>query len=270
MPTLDQHQSQQSVKMLLLGHSGAGKTGLLATLPPAGYRLIIADFDNGLDVLMDPKVLEPKWRKEVFFETFYDKHSTLGGSLVPQVKSYTDFTKYISKWKIATGDIGGLHDWDSNTTFVIDSLSFLGEACMRQALLLAAHLGQRPTQPDWGTAMDMLESVIEMLYNPAVKCNVIVTAHLSDMDEFGKRLPNVLGRKLAPKLGRYFNNVVLLEKKTSGNASTRVLQTVSALGADLKVSKPSKVSSSFEPDLDKLFTILKGEGVPLPAGPVAA
>ena len=56
--TLETHTSATIVKMLLLGRSGAGKTGHLGTLAKAGYRIFLADFDSGLDILLDPKVLD--------------------------------------------------------------------------------------------------------------------------------------------------------------------------------------------------------------------
>ena len=93
MPTLEEHISQKTVKMLLLGESGSGKTGLLGTLPPAGYRLFIADFDSGLDILRDPKVLDPKYHSQVFFKTFYDKTQITAGTITPQATGFVDFTK---------------------------------------------------------------------------------------------------------------------------------------------------------------------------------
>src|SRR5262252_9685406 len=51
MPGLEDHQSNDFVKMLLIGDAQAGKTGSLVSLVKAGYRLRILDFDNKLDVL---------------------------------------------------------------------------------------------------------------------------------------------------------------------------------------------------------------------------
>ena len=51
MPSLDQHQSNDFVKLLLIGDSKAGKTGSLISLVKAGYKLRILDLDNLLDVL---------------------------------------------------------------------------------------------------------------------------------------------------------------------------------------------------------------------------
>ena len=51
MPSLANHQSNEFTKLLIEGDSGSGKTGALASLVKAGYKLRILDMDNGLDAL---------------------------------------------------------------------------------------------------------------------------------------------------------------------------------------------------------------------------
>ena len=52
MPSLSSLTSSAApVKLLLLGQSGAGKSGSLASLAAAGYRLRILAYDDGLSVL---------------------------------------------------------------------------------------------------------------------------------------------------------------------------------------------------------------------------
>jgi septum formation inhibitor-activating ATPase MinD len=52
MPQATKHQSHRTTKMLNMGDAGSGKTGALASLAKAGQRLVILDFDNGLDILI--------------------------------------------------------------------------------------------------------------------------------------------------------------------------------------------------------------------------
>lgn len=207
--------------------------------------------------------MNPKHLKDVIFETFYDKHKVLAGKLLPEVNGYQRFISCLSDWKVGGTSIGGLHSWDAGTTFVVDSLTFLGEACMHEVLKLTNHIGQRPTQPEWGSAIDLQESVIEMLYNPAVKCNVVVMAHLMSVDDetsggMAKLMPSALGKKFPKKIARYFNNVVLLQKKGSGAAVTREIVTTATHNTDLKVSKPSMIAPIEPPDLGALFKKLRG------------
>ena len=48
--TLDQ---REFVKMLYVGTSGTGKTGSLASLVAAGYKLRVLDLDNGVGTLIN-------------------------------------------------------------------------------------------------------------------------------------------------------------------------------------------------------------------------
>lgn len=260
MPSIDSVVSDGPVKLMIVGNSGAGKTGLLGSLAK-NYRLFIFDFDNGTEILKDPAVLDPKYRSNVFVKSFYDKHEMLGGQLLPKIQGYTDFVRELSSWSENGKSLGGVHSWGDKDIAVIDSLTFLGECCMKETLKINRHVGQRPTQPDWGDAIDRQESVIEMLYNPAVKCHVIVTAHLmADADELvggTKLFPSALGRKLPKKIQRYFNNVVLIQKTGAGTAVKRELHTVATFNADLKVSRPSKIPAIMPPDLGALFELLR-------------
>ena len=53
MPSLADRQAAPLVKIMLIGHSGAGKTGALTSLVQAGYKLRILDMDQGLDALVN-------------------------------------------------------------------------------------------------------------------------------------------------------------------------------------------------------------------------
>jgi hypothetical protein len=265
MPSLETHQSLETVKMLLLGDTGNGKTGLLATLASAGYRLFVGDFDNGLDVLLDPTVLAPEFRKNVFFKTFYDKATLTAGVLgtTPQAKGFQDFVSSMGNWMEDGKSLGNIYSWGAKDVFVIDSLTFLGNMIMAHVLQLSGRAGQKPQIQDFGSAVDSQESIIETLYNPAVRCNVVVTAHLNPQSDdmqggVTKMFPSALGKKLPTKIGRYFNTIVQVQKTGIGDKVKRELLTSNSHMTALKVPKPGKVPGVMEPDLNKLFDLLKG------------
>jgi hypothetical protein len=263
MPTLDEHQSPNVVKMLLLGNSGVGKTGAIGSLAAAGYRCFIFDFDNGLDILMDPQVLAPEHRRNIYYRLLQDKPMIAGNALVPQATAWNEFVKYLSAWNEGAEKLGGFMSWGPQDVIVIDSITMLSDAAMNMALLQGGRLGSRPQIQDWGAAMDMIQSTFELLYSGHCKCNVLVTSHITMQgDELAggrKGMPSVLGQKLAPKIPRYFNNMVLLEKQVVGATVRRQIQTRGTPLVDLKVSKPSLIPAVVEPDLAKLFSVLKGE-----------
>jgi hypothetical protein len=122
--------------------------------------------------------------------------------------------------------------------------------------------GQKPQLQDFGTAVDTQESVIETLYNPAVKCNVIVTSHIQRQEDASvggiqKGFPSAIGKKLPPKIGRYFNSIIQIKKSGMGANVKRELFTSATADIDLKVSKPSLVPAVLGPDLAGLFKLLK-------------
>jgi len=262
MPSLESFSQNDPIKLLLLGNSGAGKTGLLASLAK-DYRLFIADFDNGLPILMDEKILLKDLRKNIFFKSFYDKMNLdAAGKLIPAATGWQEFIRATRDWTEDGKSLGNLYSWGPSDVFVIDSLTFMGNTIFNYVLQLAGRSGQRPQLQDYGAAIDSQEALIETLYNPAVRCNIVVTSHIQVQgDELAggvkKGFPSALGTKLPPKLGRYFNNVVLVQKSGSGNSVKREILTTATHQIDLKVSKPSKIPATMEPDLNKLFQLLK-------------
>lgn len=261
MPKLTTHVSDSTIKMLILGRSGTGKTGLLGTLAK-DYRIFIADFDNGLDILKDPKVLNPAYAGNVYYKTYYDKTNIIAGRMTPTATGFNQFVQDMGDWKEDGKSLGGLYSWSEKDIFVIDSLTFLGNMIFNHVLQLAGRLGQKPQLQDFGSAMDAQESIIETLYNPAVKCNVLVLSHIQYQgDEANasqqKGVASTLGKKLAPKIPRYFNNVIQIVKSGSGNNVKREIYTTATYDVDLKVSKPSKIPPIMEADLSKLFSLLK-------------
>lgn len=266
MPPLDQHQSSKAVKLLNLGNSGAGKTMLIASLARAGYRCFIGDFDNGLDVLLDPLVLAPEFRKNIFFKTFTDKMKGQMPEGAPD--SIQRYLREISNWSEVGPDgkplsMGGVYTWGPEDVHILDTLTFMGQSAMRWVLLTNGRSGKTPYESDWGEAMRIQESVLETLYSDNVKCNVVVNAHLTvgpDPTQPGvdKAFPSALGKKLPPKVGSYFNTVIYTEKRVVGGKPQFIFKTQAQFNMELKNSKPSKVPVEMPADLAKLFEMLKG------------
>lgn len=276
MPTLDQHKSAELVKLLILGNSGTGKTGSLGSLAAAGYRLFICDFDNGLDILLDEKVVPVEARKNIYFRSLQDRPVKVGDKLIPRATAWQEFMKVLGDWKEAgpegggnapgpakSTSLGNFTTWGPKDVLILDSLTFATQRAFDDALQLAGRLGQRAQIQDYGAALESIEAMLEMLYGDICKCNVIMTAHLQmagdELSGARKALPNVLGQKLAPKVPRFFNNMILAEKTVVGNTITRRFQTMGTHVVDLKTSKPSAVPAVIPPDLAKLFAVLRGE-----------
>lgn len=265
MPDLSSHQSLSTVKLLLIGDSGSGKTGALASLA-SKYELFILDFDNGLDILLDPSILDPSLRPRIHFQTLTDSLKTNSqGITVPRgtPKAYLQSLDLLNSWKDGDKSYGPVTEWGPDRILVLDSLTFQGNACMRYVMHINGRDGERPTLPLWGDAIARQESLLQILFSDAIKCHVIVIAHVTfigdaDNDEEVHGFPSALGSKLPPKVGRYFNTTAMVVNRGTGMTAKRVIRTRSEGKTELKVSAPSKVPAELpiSDGLLKLFEAL--------------
>ncbi len=84
MPALSSRSSSTLVKIMLIGHSGAGKTGALTSLARAGYKICICDLDNGLDALVNHLTAEePAALSRVSYTSFRDKMKSTPAGIIP-------------------------------------------------------------------------------------------------------------------------------------------------------------------------------------------
>ena len=251
MPALLDHQSAQVTKLLLLGDSGAGKTGSLASLAEAGWNLHINDFDNGLDILRN--VLTPAAQARVFYESIQDSREKRGVNvlgagnqiigrterMVPVGDAWPRFLSLLDKWP-ATGE--SVYKLGPKDVLVNDSLTFMSKAALN--FILKVNNRHKLNEYDYGDAQTMLEDIFATLYDHDLKCNVILIAHI-DYQPDGRGvlqgMPAAPGKKLSPKIGRYFNSV--LRVKTIGKE--RQITTTSDGTVELKTSAPSSVKPSY-------------------------
>jgi hypothetical protein len=252
MTALTDHQSTQVTKLLLIGDSGSGKTGALASLAEAGFNLRILDFDNGLDVLSNILRTRPAGALErVEFETLTDPMRNVSGRLVPRSATVWQRTaKLLDNWSIANGasrDLGPVTTWGPQDVLVIDSLTMLSNAAMNLVLSMNARLGQQPHQSDWYVGQQMIEGLLQMLYDEGVGCNVIVISHITYIgDDNGPvhGYPNTLGKALPPKVGRYFNSILQARTTGMGTTAKRQILTNTQGFVELKNTAPTRVPAT--------------------------
>jgi hypothetical protein len=278
MPKLGQHQSTQITKMILIGESGTGKTGSLVSLVKAGYKLHIIDLDNGLDVLVNMIKQEPNSAELldlVDYFTITDRFKNLGGKAVPinsdvwprvmaKMSNWTNKSDVIKGMKdgkpanlpIPAADVIDLGDpaaWGPDHILVVDSFTFLCKAAMRTVL----RLNNRPAGPiyesDWNEAQTAIEEFLSWVYDVGFNTNVIMTAHIDYQTEgTGKDrtvmrvVPQALGKKLGPKVGRYFNSMLEVRRIGVGAGLKRNIHTVPAGMLELKNPAPAKVKPQYD------------------------
>lgn len=257
MPSLTDHPSADLVKMLGVGDSGCAKSGSLASLALAGYRLFIADFDNGLDVLANILRPYPEALARVNYETFTNTYEWGGGEvkISPGQVKPTEIVK--SKPKTVDAFRRGLryiseHSAEGPDAFlVVDSLTALGIKSLENTQALTGSLGKNPTQPEWGNAMADLENFLQLMASAAVTCNTVMFTHKTYVegdDGVATPYPLALGSKLPPKVPRYFNTMVGYVVSGTGENTRREIVTTPYRGLGFKTTSPMTVKGKYALD----------------------
>ncbi len=273
MPQMSTMKKTRTFRMLGLGDSGSGKTGSLVSvinsMDSLGIeRVIISDWDDGLDVLLN--FVKPEFADKVFIETLRDemvpnldstklkvgtivRGSNLADTSGLQSKmAWTRGLRLMSNWKTPTTDLGRSVDWGPETLYVCDTLTGMGDACMNFANAILKEDDWRGT----GSASRFQHTYTQLCM--ALKCHFILFSHVRHMGGGGKvtirespekggqtqtketdsnvdgtAYPSALGRLLPTQIGRHFNTQI--EYKIKGELGKRVICTRSSERFPLKV-----------------------------------
>lgn len=259
MPTAEEHSSSDFLKLIYIGDSGTGKTGSLASLVAAGYKLKFLDMDNGLDALVaHVRRDDPDKLKNIEYETRRDQYkATASGPVIKGVpKAYVDSLKLLEKWS----DESDPSEWGPETIFVLDSLTSFGKAAFEWAK------GMNPTAKDprnwYFTAQSSVEDVLSWLTGEEFRCNVIIISHVQYKeihDGTTRGYSTAIGSALGPIIPRYFNTLVLAEKSGQGKYIRRSVRTIPTSMIDLKTPAPWMVDDELplESGMATLFEQLK-------------
>lgn len=271
MPSLVTHQSQESVKLLLIGDSGTGKTGSLLSLIVAGYTLVILDFDNGLDILVNALKDHcartgadfSKLAGRVKFATCTDRFKSIGGTMMVDgmPTAFSSAMNLLTNWKTADEDLGASSAWGPDKILVIDSLTFMSDAAFRYVEVVGGFKDPRQT---YGEAQKKVENCLGLLYSPSIKCNVIVMSHIAYIEVQGisKGYPSSIGKALSPQIPRYFNTMLQVRTIGAGANMKRVIASVPSGVVDLKTPfLPGKIPAELpiETGLAEYFKVLRGD-----------
>lgn len=274
MTLLANHQSAVATKLLLCGDSGCGKTGSLVSLVKDGYKLFILDFDNGLDFFVNLVRKEcPDKLANVHYKTLVDEYGFgPSGAFVKKADAFTKGMNLIGKWKEDDGtDLGGAYTWGPDVILVVDSLSLLSRAAMHQTLALNNRLQTGPEQRDWNVAQTSVENALASLFSESVKCNVIVTAHVTQIEDANgipQGFPATLGKSLSPRIPRYFNTMLYCKTSGVGANKKRIIRTApdGTLMVKHSVAEGLPVELPIETGLSTFFKAAKNS----PTTPAAA
>ena len=184
---LSKHQSSEHTKLLLMGDSKSGKTGALASLVLAGYKLRILDLDNGLDALAAAlRNADPKKLENVEFRTLRDKwtSSPVGPIVAGQATAFIEALRMLDRWKYGDVDLGIPAEWGADTVLAVDSLTFLSDAAwnFREPLVPRSRDGKYDVRAVYKDAQDAISGVLALLTSESFRTNVIVISHVRYVD----------------------------------------------------------------------------------------
>lgn len=271
------------VRMFLCGYPGSGKTGSLAALANAGYKLRVLDFDGNADPLLH--FVDDRALPNVDIVTLEDELRSADKYVEPVgiPQAFNTALKMMKHWKYTDADgeevdLGRSADWGSDTVVVLDSLSSMGDAAFYRAMKCANRNPHNMTRQLWGSAMADQDGFVRILRSANSRYHLVVLAHLKlvgpedieqNDDDLTKDLkekvadvvptklfPWALGSKLSPRIGGRVPTLVMAEQK-GGARARRILSTAPRDDIDLKV--PAKVAGEL-PIEDGLLTIFEALG----------
>jgi hypothetical protein len=258
VPKLEAANSSTVVKVLLIGDSGTGKTGALASLVKAGYLLHVLDYDNKIAGGILPLLVKrdcPDLIGNVDYEPLRDKFkpSPMGPIFDGLPTAFTRGLALLDKW--SNGDVPA--KWGAQHVLVVDSLTFLSDAAFNWAKSMNS--GAKDPRQWFYSAQQVVEGTIHMLTSDSFATNVVVTAHVNWQnrpDGTMKGFPASVGSALGPTIPAYFENMA----QTHIVNGKRLIQTTPTALIDLKNPAAFKMLASMpiETGLAGFFSTLKG------------
>jgi hypothetical protein len=254
-----------TVKMLVLGESGSGKTGALSSLLAAGYNVRMLDADKGASLV---RGLAGEHSAQLSVISLTEKFAPVNGMLFPmQPRGWLRLCEALRKWVDDDGaDLGGVHTWGPRDVLVVDTLSTVARLAYFHARKVSgresAPEGGKLWQQDIGNSQGLAIHLMDMLHGDGVPCNVIVNCHVNRTFADGSRptdldfeqaraekrvirlggYPNLMGAKAGPKVPIYFGNMLYMR----GVGRDAQLWTTPVDDINVKTTRPTAVKRTYK------------------------
>lgn len=252
--------------VLLLGPPGTGKTSSLRTVLDHRQNLFVLATEPGIETILGDLPADrvhwhyippaaPDWETMIKSARTINSLNidqlikTGGGGSKAEYRQFIEVLECLSNFTCdRTGEsFGAVDEFPPEAVFAVDSLSGLSIMAMD----LVAGNAPIKSLPMWGVAMDNLERLITKL-TCDTKCSFVLTAHMDrEVDELTggtKLMASTLGRKLAPKIPRFFDEVVWCTR----NDGKRFAWSTTESAADLKTRR-LPISDELKPDFGLIF-----------------
>lgn len=259
-------------KVLLVGGSGTGKTHSLRTIINSGLKVFVLFSEPGQEVIADIPCASgmhwayiapaaPDWATmlDVANKINMLSYEMLSKQRDMHKRKFDEFIRWITSMSNLKCDrcgqaFGPADELDGDWCIANDSLSGLSMMAMN----LVAGASPVKAQPDYGVAMGNLESYLTK-FTTDIKCMAVMMSHLErEGDELTggmKLMASTIGRKLAPKVPRFFSEVIMTER----NGKSYVWNTM-AMNVDLKV-RSMPLGENLPPDFRPIIEAWRKKNV---------
>lgn len=274
---------------LLMGAPGSGKTTAGVTFAKAGIEtFFLLTEPNGEESIIDAAKLHGVDIKLLHWHTVspaspgWDALMSMATTIkamsyedIAKIKQGVGKTHQVQLEKLLraiqnfpcdrTGKtFGDVTTWGPERAFIFDGLSGFNMISMLQTV------GYKPSahQGEWGIAMNLEEQVIHKLTSDCA-CFFALMAHIDrELEEISGRsivTPAALGRKLGPRLGRFFSEVVLTKRMPDG----KFVWSTTDSNAELK-NRALPISSTIAPDFSQIVRAFRQRSAAIALPPSAA
>lgn len=283
--------------MLIVGYPGGGKTGAVASLLNAGYKVRLVDFEGNYQPLL--AFTDPDKLANLDIVTFQDKLMMGPSGPEPEgiPQAFNNAMKMLKHWKYDDDgtevDLGKSAEWGPDTVVVVDSMTALGEVSMRRARKMMNKNLTNTTAAVWGMAVEDQMAFIKTLNADKNRYHVVVLAHLQmigpetpmttnsesqDIKDLKEQMaiekaeliptrlyPRAVTKNLSTVIHKEFSSMIIAERKVKpGNKIERVLRTIS--GEELDTKMPARNVEAAYPLDTGLATIFAKLGAKAPSG----
>jgi hypothetical protein len=258
--------------VLLMGSPGGGKTDSLATILAQDLDLFIVGTEpRFIESLLDSckrraiptarlhwitiEPVKPSFSSMMQQATNINNMSYESLSQIKLAGDKKEYNQFITLLQSLSNfrcehcgrEFGAVDKWGPDKCLVVDSLS--GINIMAYKLMM----GSKPTAApgEWGVAMNLEEDLINKLCADT-RCMFVLTAHIdretNEITGGSNIFVGALGKKLAPKIPRFFSEVVRAYKE-----GDKYWWSTASVGYELKkrtLPDSEKIAPDFKPIID--------------------